>query len=286
MRLISLGILLGSTLGLVAVTGCTSGGDDTDGEGGDNGSGGDDGGGDGGGSGNTTGDGGTSGSGGGGGGDPDAVACLPVTQALILDFTYDAAADPPQSTTDGEFGDYTATFSGGTFKYPEALTSDVTDSNWHLAGELDTYGGFALFLANDCTKIDASAYSGVKFTISGDTEGKAVVLNVGTAANEVSSAWREGNGETDVTPNFGRCEPVDNPYDGTCVTPTFSVVPTAEPTVIEVSWADLTGGSPEDVNPAEITFIGWNFTPPEGVDTAGVVPYAVDIVVDDIAFIE
>lgn len=279
MRLISLGILLGSTLGLVAVAGCTSGGDDTDGEGGDTGSGGEDSG-DGGGSGNTTGDGGTSGTGGGGGGDPDAVACLPVTVPLLMDFTYDAAADPPQSETEGAFGDYTTTFSGGTYTYPEALVSDVTGSNWHISGDVTEYAGFGLHHA--CTKIDASAYQGIRFTISGNSGGAAFALNVGTAANTITTEWMSENGNPpDSTANFGRCTPTTGQYDGTCSGFSKTITVTEDATVVEVLWSDLTGGMPDTtVDPAEITFIAWNFG---WTETSG--DLVVDIVVDDVGFI-
>ncbi len=289
MRAISLGILLGAGLATLAATACTSGGDDDKNNGTGPGTGGAATGGAGTGGGAATGGAGTGGAGTGGagtggavGGDPNAVACGTASNAVLLDFT--AGMGGAGSGTDATFGDFTTTFSGGTFFYPDALTSDVTGENWHISGSLGDYGGFAFFFA-DCTKVDASAYSGIKFTISGNTSGKAITLNVGTAANDITSAWKIANGEADAAPNFGRCTPVDNQYDGTCASPSYQVTVTDTATTVEVPWAELVGGKPDaTVNPAEITFIGWSFAPPEGAGTATVTPYDVDVVIDDIGF--
>ncbi len=204
-----------------------------------------------------------------------------MTVPLLMDFTYDPDADPAPSTTDGAFGDYSTTFSGGTFVYPATLVSDVTGGNWHLTGDLADYSGFALF--HDCTKIDASAYQGIRFTISGNTADTPVRLNVGTAANTITTAWMSEHGTPpDTTPNFGRCTPMtDNQYDGTCSGLYYDFTVTEDATVVDVLWSDLTGGSPETaVDPAEITFIGWNFG---WTTTSG--DFSVDIVVDDVGFI-
>jgi hypothetical protein len=97
----------------------------------------------------------------------DAIACPTPVDALILDFTYDPSGDGAQAT----FGDFAQTFSGGTFVYPNEetmpmypLTSDVTGDNWHITGTVGDYSGFGLFF-QDCTKLDASAFDGIEFTI-------------------------------------------------------------------------------------------------------------------------
>lgn len=274
MKLVSLGSLVGvSALGIVlGAVACTTS-DDGDGDNANTG-----------GAAATGGNAGTGGDGlGGANGDVDAVACPAPTEALVTNFAYDA--DTATSTSASTFGDFTDTFSGGTFSYGDGLTSDVTGSNWHLSGEVDSYSGFGLYL-QDCSKFDASAFSGIQITISGDTDGRPVTLIVGTASNEIESAWLEANGATEVEPNFGRCTPADNQYDGTCGAPSFVFEVTDTSTPIQVSWSDLTGGSPEaSVSPNEITSIAWTFAPPTGVDTAGVEPYPVDIVIEEISFI-
>jgi hypothetical protein len=285
---------LGAGLATLAATACTSGGDDDKNNGTGPGTGGAATGGAGTGGAGTggagTGGAGTGGAGTGGvvGGDPNAVACGTASDAVLLDFA--AGMGGASSTTDSTFGDFTTTFSGGTFLYPDALTSDVTGENWHISGELNDYGGFALYFA-DCTKVDASAYKGIKFTISGNTDGRPVTLNVGTAANTITSAWLQANkaaSDPDVEPNFGRCTPAENRYDGTCSDATYQVTVTETATTVEIPWADLTGakagGQAIAIDPSEITFIGWNFEAPAGAGTATVTAYPVDVVIDDIGF--
>jgi hypothetical protein len=236
---------------------------------------------------------------GGAGGTPGgAVACLPPTVALITDFTYTAGGS--SSTSQAGFGDYTTTYSGGTFIYPEsasALASNVTQSNWHITGNVTDYAGFGFYNANGCTKIDASAYKGISFVISGTVStgvaatANTVTLSVGTAADDITAAWLNANLAAGATPvaNFGRCTPTSatNKYDGTCGGPQKTGIPvTTTPTTVTVLWAELTGGKPDaSVTPSELVSISWVLPNPTGVGTTSVVPYPVDIVVDDIQFV-
>ncbi len=277
---------MGAGIAVVAAGACTSGGDSdpaSNASGGGSSTGGGNGtGSTGTGTGSTgTGTGGD-GTAGGGSGDPDAVACPDATDALLLDFALGMGG----GSATPSFGDFDAKFSGTSYTYPPGLTADASGGNLHISGDLDDYGGFGLAFA-DCYKVDASAFKGIKLTISGDTGGKPITLNVGTAENEITSAWKKANGDAEAAPNFGRCTPVDNQYDGTCASPTKQIEVTDTPTTVEIPWADLTGGAPaETVNPSEITFISWNFTPPDGAGTASVVSYPVDVVIDDIGFME
>lgn len=278
MKLISLGSVL--SVGVLAMAACTSGGEETTGDGdgdGDAATGGVAGDGDGDGVGGTpTGD---------GDGDGAAVACLPALEADLLDFTYDDSGmgGALPSAVDGEFGDYTTTLSGGTFVYGAAsggLTSDVTGDNWHISGSVADYSGFGVFFAN-CTKADLSAYKGITLTISGNAGTSPITMSVGTAANEITSAWLEENGGTDVVPNFGRCTPTTGQYDGSCAAPTTTITVGNSPETVEILWADLTGGAPDaSVTPSEITAISWYFA-----WTEGGVAYDVDITIDDIGLI-
>ena len=207
-----------------------------------------------------------------------------------MDFTYDASGDSAQAT----FGDFTQTFSGGTFVYPNEetmplypLTSDVTEDHWHITGEVGDYSGFGLFF-QDCAKFDASAFDGIQFTISGDVGmGTTLEFRVGTAADAVSHEWLHENGQTAEPANFGRClPPGDNQYDGNCSEPKVTVTVTESPEVVTVFWDDLTGGSPESsVAPSELTSVAWALPAPAGVGTEGVTTYSVDLVVDDLKFV-
>ncbi|MFZ5890231.1 MAG: hypothetical protein ACOY0T_04105 [Myxococcota bacterium] len=223
-------------------------------------------------------------------GEPGAVACGKA-EALISDFTYVEGTSKADQVT---FGDFVNTFSGGTYVYPNGtamypLTSDVTKSNWHITGTVGDYSGVGLFF-NNCSKVDASAFSGISFTISGTLPSgmSTMHLTVGTAGNDIPSAWLHANvsGNTDP-PNFGRCTPAtSNKYDGSCNPPGADFSVTSTPTTLTFKWADLKGGKPEpSVNPAEITLIAMSFTAPAGVGTASVVTYPVDITIDDLKFV-
>jgi len=229
-----------------------------------------------------------------------AFACLPPLSAAITDFTY-TVGGASGTTSSAGFGDYTTTYSGGTFLYPEsaaALASDVSQNNWHIKGTVADYAGFGLFNGGGCTKIDASKYKGISFVVSGSistgvaTSANTLTLSVGTAGDDITSAWTNSNkaaGVADVY-GFGRCTPASptNKYDGTCAQPQKTLIPvTASPTTVSVLWADLTGGKPEaSVTPSELVYISWVFPNPTGVGTASVTPYPVDIVIDDLSFIQ
>jgi hypothetical protein len=239
------------------------------------------------------------------------VHCPAVTQALIIDFSPPAPPAPPAVVADAAapadaappvaaapatgatFGDFTTTLSGSTFVYPGAgtmypVTSDVSGSNWHLTGTIGDYSGFGISF-NNCYLVDASAYQGISFTVQGSVPmGNTVTLNVGTAADDPSHVWLNANANpvTPLVPNAGRCIPAASQYDGTCGSPNFVVPVTAEPTTVNVTWAQLTGGRPAaTTNPAEITNISWNFPPPVGAGTATPTTYAADITIDDLRFI-
>jgi hypothetical protein len=171
------------------------------------------------------------------------------------------------------------------------LTSDVTQDNWHISGEVGDYSGFGVSF-NKCTKVDASAYKGISFTISGSVEmNGTVTFTVGTAGDDVSSAWLNMNKKAgdDDKHTFARCTPASatNQYDGTCNSPSKVVTVSDKPTTVTVLWKDLTGGKPESsVNPAEITFVSWVFPPPPGAGTDSPTPYMADVTLDDLTFVE
>lgn len=223
-------------------------------------------------------------------GEPGATACGKA-EATITDFTYveGTSTDKAQVT----FGDFTTTFSGGTYVYPNgtamyALTSDVTNSSWHVTGMVGDYSGLGLFF-NDCFKVDVSAFSGISFTVSGTLPSgmSTMTLSVGTAGDDIPSAWLNAHDATAMAkPNFGRCMPASNRYDGSCNSPnaSFSVTPT--PTTVTIKWTDLKGGKPEaTLNPSELTSIVFVLPNPAGVGTAAVTTYPVDITIDDLKFV-
>jgi hypothetical protein len=210
------------------------------------------------------------------------LECPAVSQPTISDFTL----GPGGSTSSLNFA-ADAAFSGGTFFYPDApaaLTSDLTDNDWHLTGTVGTLSGFGLFL-RDCRPLDASAYGGIAFRLWGRIEPPgSLVFFVGSAAHQVSSTWLNAHKleptDADEPPNAGRCIPITQRFDNTCREPRIGLPVTDVPTLIQVHWRDLVDGCPESsVNSAEVTSIAWYFPP----STQG---YAVDIHLDDLRFAE
>lgn len=255
--------------------------------------------------------GGASGAGSGIESDPEfgvADECLPIAQPLITDFTYaggpsgDAgdggivdggAALPVASATGITFGDFVSTLSGGTFQYPGAgaypVTSDVTQSNWHLSGTIGDYSGFGLFLT-DCNLVDASDYDGISFTVRGNVEQMGTLtFSVGTSENDISHLWLNSQPTPPnplAAPNSGTCIPASNQYDGTCGSPSFTVPVTPTETTITVAWEQLSGGRPRaSVDPAKLTSIVWIFPAPPGAGTVTPTPYEADVVIDDLRFV-
>jgi hypothetical protein len=113
-------------------------------------------------------------------------------------------------------------------------------------------------------------------------------MGVGTLNNTLAAAWRNVHGEAGLaTP--GRCIPTagSNRYDQTSCLDAIAMIPVqATPTVKTILWTDFTGGRPEQgVTPSDILAIYWFFPPPVGVGTANPVPYLVDIVIDNLAFV-
>ena len=235
-----------------------------------------------------------------------ARVCPAIDQPLLLDFAQ-AAQDSAQAL----FGDFSQTFSGGTFVYPAGvplagaplagsassdagsaatpastlgLASDVTGGDWHITGRVVEPVGFGLFFS--CQQVDASRFAGVAFRVRGQVgPGSAISLRMRTAGNEVARQWfiETGNG---APATFGRCFPVSSQYDGTCEPSSVSVLVTPEGSDVLVRFDELGGGRPEPaVNPAELTQVEWALTPP-AADAGVVASYDVDLHVDDIRFFE
>jgi hypothetical protein len=218
----------------------------------------------------------------------DGTLC-PAPQQTITDFTY-VASGTGGSTTEVRFGS-SGSLEGGESYYPNSgtypLTVDVTQSNYHITGTIGDYAGFNIYFDN-CDHLDASAFKGIRFTISGSVpSGNAITMGIGTINDTTTAAWLAANGKTDANPNAaGRCTPSQNTnniyYHPGCGDPTLQIPVAATPTVKDVLWTDLTGGTPDaNPNPKEITSIYWYF-PWSG---SGAAEYAVDLTLDDLQFI-
>jgi hypothetical protein len=221
----------------------------------------------------------------------DGTLCPP-PQQVITDFTYTPSDAGTTSTSEVRFGS-SGVLQGGESYYPNAssgssypLTSDVTKNNWHLSGTVGDYSGFALYFDN-CDHLDAKAYKGISFAISGSVpHGNAITMGMGTINDTPTGTWMlSPGGKTTAKPtDAGKCTPTSGTqyYHPGCGDPTTQIPVTATTATQSVLWGSLTGGTPDaSPNPSEITSIYWYFPWTGTGDT----PYAVDLVIDDLKFI-
>jgi hypothetical protein len=183
---------------------------------------------------------------------------------------------------------------GGEYIYPDSgkylITSDVAQNAWHISGNIGTYSGFGLYFDN-CTHVDASAYGGISFKISGSVaQGDTITMTIGTLADVIPSSWLDAGHGGDGTVKPGRCIPASGAttqYDqSTCVNATKVVPVTDTPTTQAIMWDQFSGGKPEmSVTASDIVTIAWAFPAPPGAGGDNPTTYAADIVIDDLAFI-
>lgn len=166
-------------------------------------------------------------------------------------------------------------FSGGISVFGAGLMRDATKTDaLHITGPVKNYGyGFNLWFTA-CSNI--SAFTGVSFKISG-TAGTANTIDFQPQTNS-DYPWQPS-----PTDKKGGCTATDatNPW-GECVAPGKSgIAITTTPTVVALTWADITGGKPvawsATMSPTEIIGLQWQF-PWSGTATE----YNVDITIDEI----
>lgn len=233
---------------------------------------------------------------------PVATKCTGTTPpaALVSDFSIAAS-----STAPSVFGNYGQSVYGGTFIYPANVTSpgpcdstsaypltqDLTGGNWHVQGTVGTYSGLGLWwncntgtattpaYAGACV-IDASAYTGISFTVSG-TIGP-VSSGTGTVGLSMQVATPSTMApKTDSAGNPKNC--------GTCAATTcgtnVAVAVSGTAATVKMTWAQL--GVTETNAVAGISF---SFTDPcslnNGYSTSPCKPttYPVNVTIDDIQF--
>jgi hypothetical protein len=223
---------------------------------------------------------------------PVTQPCQPrvITTPLITDFTNGDSYGPYDGTA----------LSGTTYGYNAIAAadggfgtgSDTSQGNWHIVSTVANYPGFVLdFAATGCV-IDASAYSGLSFTISGDA-GPTGTINVAmwTAAddsvNGTPGAPIPGQvpSDDDVYAHRKCLYTQATPYNE-CYEPARSVPVTPTPTVVRIAWNQFVGGKPAaNPNPAELgPRIAFNpvWPLPASVDASA--GYNIDITIDDVKF--
>jgi len=219
--------------------------------------------------------------------------------ALISDFSIAAGA-----TTPVVFGTWGQSLFGGSYAYPGTgadcatgavsaypLTQTLTGGNWNIQGTVGTYSGGGLWwscnmgtaaaasYAGACT-IDASAYTGISFTIAGSIG--PVSKGTGTVGLAVAVS----------TPSTTapKLDSVGNPKNcGTCTAAacgsSVAVPVTATATTVALTWAQLGVTTPN-----AITGISFSFTDPFGLNGGygttpyTATPYPVDVTIDDFQF--
>ena len=208
----------------------------------------------------------------------------PLPSADITNFAY--TASDSGVTDQPRFGGGSGTLQGGGSYYPSsgatAIKSNITQGNWHFSGTVSDYSGFGLYF-DLCDRVDASAFKGVTFTVSGNIP--SITFGVGTVDDTPTGTWMlsPGGKTTAKATDSGRCTPTSGNqyYHPGCVDPIASVPVTAAPVAQSVTWALLTGGAPvASPKPNEITSIYWYF-PWQDKGT----PYDLDFTIDDLKFI-
>jgi hypothetical protein len=157
---------------------------------------------------------------------------------------------------------------GGVYVYPETLTPSAGDF-LRLEADVTTYTGVGVWFSG-C--IDASRYSGVRFTISGDAGPSGSVRFFPVI-----------NRNRDVAEEFsvGSCVP-DNASDPwpSCHPPEVNLPVTSQPTVHSVPWSAFTGGVPTaTTDGSDLLTFEWAFRwqPADG-------PFTGKVTIDDVAF--
>jgi hypothetical protein len=157
---------------------------------------------------------------------------------------------------------------GGVYVYPSTLKPAAGDF-LRFQDQVATYTGIGVWFSG-C--IDASKFSGVRFTISGDA-GMSGKVNFYLITNR-DKYVDEPNG-------VGACVPAD-PVDfwPTCHPPGLTLPVTAAPTVMSVPWSAFKDGLPATTTDgSDVLALEWAFN-----WQAGDIPYAASLTVDNIEF--
>jgi len=173
----------------------------------------------------------------------------------------------------GRWGD-PISFGGGVYSYGGSgdagldltATVDLVAQNFHVTGHVTTYSGFGLYF-DECA--DASDYRGITFKLSGTVAGGG--LRFVPTVNETTPI--------DPVNMIGSCSYSNEITKFTeCVNPGATITASGKVTVL---WDALSGGRPRaTVNPAQLRGLQWVL-----VWAPGLPSYAVDLTLDDVAFV-
>jgi hypothetical protein len=187
----------------------------------------------------------------------------------------------------------TAPLVGGTYVFPACsaappeptypLFEDYSADNWHVTGTVGTFSGFGVwwvvqtgpsngFPTYGTGMINASAYGGIQFDISGNPG------PLGAITLAVFSANQQSHSTDPSRPNCGMCDP----DAGLCDVVTTSSVAgfTGSPRTVQIRWADLASPRGQALDPAKLVSISWNFPWIQGGT-----PYQADVTIDNLQFL-
>jgi hypothetical protein len=222
---------------------------------------------------------------------PPPPALPAVCTALVPSSSIISTFDGASPTAFDAWG--TAPLVGGTFVFPACgaappeptypLFEDYSANNWNITGTVGTFSGFGVWWvvqngpANGYPTygvgmIDASAYAGIQFDVSGNPGPLGAITLAVLSANQQSSASDPSR------PSCGAC----NPDAGVCdVAVTSSVAGfTGTTKTVRIRWSDLSSTRGLALDPAKLVGITWAFPWIQGGT-----PYPVDVTIDNLQFI-
>jgi hypothetical protein len=232
---------------------------------------------------------------------PPLCTGMAPSAALISDFSIATGSTGPVL-----FGTWGQSMYGGAYIYPQAitnpgpcdgtpsaypLTQDLTGGNWHITGTVGTFSGGGLWwqcntsatagiaYASACT-IDASAYTGISFTVSGNAGPAVSPATTGAIAFSVlqPSTMKTGLDSAGNPKTCGTCI-------GTTCGSSVSVPVSTAATPVTLTWEQLGVTTPN-----AISAIAFQFPDPCGLNngyaTNPCTPttFPVDMTIDDIQF--
>lgn len=203
--------------------------------------------------------GGTGGAPGSGGAPPPSCADAPAP--LVTNFD-------DRGNGDGTFGQPGGVLQVRTFIFADGqLTSMAGVGLVHVTAGIFKLGGFGLRFVNGC--VDASAYSGISFTLGGNP-GPSGALSVHLGI--VRDAVFPGSAAANMCPSENLAA---------CFGPAATVPVPATPASVMLRWSDFAGGRPTPTTDgSDLLSIVWTFDLTQSPTLA----YSVDITIDDLAF--
>jgi hypothetical protein len=152
-------------------------------------------------------------------------------------------------------------------------TLDTANKAWSWAGEIGGYSGGGLWLGG-C--VDASAYTGIQFTISG-TLG---AMGDGGASGQMQLQVSDLE-DWNVASAGGTCLAADGGPGANCTPGIYSFDVPATATAIQVPWSMLAGGAPMSaLDPSRIIQLQWQLP----WSCQGSTPYMADVKITDVQF--